>query len=248
LIAASYLATLHSPLFYSSVEGVQISADSILGSTAFTYSIAYNLGFLKKKYFTFGDEAIEYEYKELADVDLFVSDGKPLTVEFMDETFKSTEYLSERSLTVTIPSKSTGDMGRFKRSDPKMGSDAPVSISKVRRYIGLAPGSTFELTVWSNEILPDDLFLTLGIRRSGELRLKKIKPANRNHLNLFMLKEVYNIREKPTDKLQVSLFDVYNNSTGFSRGSDFRKQHFLNVDFKFTNEKLVPAIFRKLRQ
>jgi hypothetical protein len=53
--ATTYHATLHSPLFYSSSEGVLISADRILGSTALTYSLAYNLGLLKKHYFLFGE-------------------------------------------------------------------------------------------------------------------------------------------------------------------------------------------------
>ena len=33
--------------------------------------------------------------------------------------------------------------------------------------------------------------MTLGIRRSGELRLKKTKPASKVHLNIYMLSQVY---------------------------------------------------------
>ena len=241
----TYHATLHSPLFYSSSEGVLISADRILGSTALTYSLAYNLGLLKKHYFLFGKDAVNHQYQELADVGLFVTDGKPLDVNYKEETFKSTEYLSERSLTVTVPAGAKGDMGRFKKTDPeRMGSNSPALISKVRRYIGLAPGSTFEFTVWSKEPLPDDIFLTVGIRRSGELRLRKTKLADRVHLNLYMLKEVYGIGEQPTGDEQITLFDIYNASGKFVRGSDYRKQHFLDVDFKFVDDEIIPSIFR----
>lgn len=127
-------------------------------------------------------------------------------------------------------------MGKFEKSEPRC-MDSPVSISKVRRYIGLSPGSTFEFTVWSRESLPDDILLTLGIRRSGEMRLKKTKLAEKIHLNMYMLKEVYGIDEK-------ILFDVIKFSGKFARGSDFRKQHFLDVDFKFVNDKIIPLILR----
>lgn len=243
--ATTYHATLHSPLFYSSSEGVLISADRILGSTALTYSLAYNLGLLKKHYFLFGEEAVNHQYQELADIDLFVTDGKPIAANYKEETFKSTEYLSERSLTVTVPAGAKGDMGRFKKTDPeRMSSNSPASINKVRRYIGLAPGSTFEFTVWSKEPLSDDLFLTVGIRRSGELRLRKTQLADKVHLNLYMLKEVYGIREQPTDDKPITLFDIYNVSGKFVRGSDYRKQHFVNVDFKFVNDEIIPSIFQ----
>lgn len=232
----TYSATLYSPLFYSSSEGVLISADRILGSTALTYSFAYTLGLLKKHYRLDDEEAINHNYRELVDIGLFISDGKPIDVSFKEETFKSTEYLSERSFTVTVPSQPKGDMGRFKKSEPRC-MDSPVGISKVRRYIGLAPGSTFEFTVWSKESLPDDMFLTLGIRRSGELRLKKTKLAEKVHLNMYMLKEVYGINEK-------NLHDIIKISGKFARGSDFRKQHFLDVDFKFVNETIIPMILR----
>ncbi len=243
---ATYQATLHSPLFYSSTEGVLVSADRIISSTALTYSLAYNLGLLKKRYFLCGEEAVNHNYGELAEIGMFVSDGKPLDVSFKEETFKSTEYLSERSLTVTVPSGAggnKGDMGRFTKTDPpRMGSASPAPISKVRRYIGLAPGSKFELTVWSNHPLPDDILLTLGIRRSGELRLRKTKLADRVHLNMFMLREVYGICEVPTERKKIGLFDIYNASGKIVKGSHPTKQHFLDVDIRFVNRDLIPLI------
>jgi len=243
----TYRATLHSPLFYSSTEGVLISADRILSSIALTYSLAYSLGLLDKSFLLYGDEAINHNYSELARTGIFVSDGKPLEVSFKEETFKSTEYLSERSLTVTVPSGAggnKGDLGRFSKTDPpRMGSASPAPIHKMRRYIGLAPGSMFELTVWSKQPLPDDILLTLGIRRSGEMRLRKTKLAGKVHLNMYMLKEVYGIGEMPTENKKVSLFDIYNVSGKIVRGSHPTKQHFLDVDIKFINDNLIPLIF-----
>jgi len=87
-------------------------------------------------------------------------------------------------------------------------------------------------------------FLTVGIRRSGELRLRKTKLADQVHLNLYMLKEVYGIGEQSTDNEQITLFDIYNASGKFVRGSDYRKQHFLDVDSKFVSDKIIPSIFR----
>jgi len=133
----------------------------------------------------------------------------------------------------------------YKKTSPdRMSSNSPVSINKVRRYIGLAPGSIFEFTVWSKELLPDDLFLTVGIRRSGELRLRKTQLADKVHLNLYMLKEVYGITEQHTDDKSITLFDIYNVSGKFVRGSDYRKQHFVDVDFKFVNDEIIPSIFQ----
>lgn len=224
-----------------------ISADRILSSIALTYSLAYSLGLLDKSFLLYGDEAINHNYSELARTGIFVSDGKPLEVSFKEETFKSTEYLSERSLTVTVPSGAggnKGDLGRFSKTDPpRMGSASPAPIHKMRRYIGLAPGSMFELTVWSKQPLPDDILLTLGIRRSGEMRLRKTKLAGKVHLNMYMLKEVYGIGEMPTENKKVSLFDIYNVSGKIVRGSHPTKQHFLDVDIKFINDNLIPLIF-----
>lgn len=243
----TYLATLHSPLFYSSSEGVIISADKILGSTALTYALAYNLGILEKRYFLQKEESVNHNYRELKELNLFVSDGKPLNVNFTEGTFKSTEYLSERSITVTVPAGAKGNMGRFKKTDPKlMGSDSPALISKVRRYVGLAPQSTFEVTIWSKYSLPDSIFLTLGIRRSGELRLICTEPTKKVYLNAYMLKEVYDFGENSIDKNKTSLLDIYKASNNFIRGSDYRKQHFLDVDTRFVNEKIIPFIFREI--
>jgi CRISPR-associated protein Csc1 len=239
LETATYHATLFSPLFYSSSEGVIISADRILSSTAITYSLAYNLGLIKKHYFLEGDKAVNHRYRELADIGLFATDGRPLEVNFKEETLRSTEYLSERSITVTVSgSPDKGEMGRFTRTEPRlMGSDSSPVIHKLRRYIGLAPESTFEFTVWSNGPLPDDLLVTLGIRRSGELRLRKTKTASKAHLNIFMLKEVYGISDS-------HIVDIIRASGKITRGSDYRKHHILDIDMGFITDNVVPLIFR----
>lgn len=249
----TYLATLYSPLFYSSSEGVVLRTDKILGSTALTYALAYEFGLIKKHYFLQGDESKNYNYKELSNIGLFVSDAEPLDVEFTNETFKSTEYLSERSLTVVAgkSSKKKDDtphnLTRFQKTEPKeMRTEKPGLNGKMRRTIGLAPGSTFLITVWSKTELPDDIFLTLGIRRSGELRLKRTELAKKVCLNKFMLREVYGFSDKPADLEMPTIFDVFNASDrNYTCSSDYRMQHFLGVDLKFVNSKVIPFVFRE---
>jgi hypothetical protein len=240
----TYVAQLHSPLFYAASEGTLIRTGDILSSTALSYALGYSLGLLKKRYFLYGKEAYRHQYGELASKGLFVTDGVPLDLVYTEETFKSTEYLSERSLTVNVSSNRNGNLGRFTKTDPKrMGSDAPAAIHKVRRYIGLAPGSKFSFTVWSREPLPDDLLLTMGIRRSGEVRLKKTTKPKTVCLNLFMLHNVYGIPSaRNGDEGAISLIDIYNHANTLVRGSDYRDHHFLDVDVKFVEDVLVPQI------
>ncbi|QSZ68141.1 hypothetical protein RJ40_11875 [Methanofollis aquaemaris] len=240
----TYVAEIHSPLFYAASEGTLIRTGEILSSTALSYALGYSLGLLKKRYFLYGKEAYQHQYEELASTGLFVTDGVPLHLTYTEEVFKSTEYLSERSLTVNVSSNRKGDLGRFTKTDPKrMGSDAPAAINKVRRYIGLAPGSEFSFTVWSLEPLPDDLLLTMGIRRSGEVRLKKTTNPRTVCLNLFMLHDVYGIPSaRGAGEGAVSLIDIYNHASTLVRGSDYRDHHFLDVDVKFVEDVLVPEI------
>lgn len=250
----TYLATLYSPLFYSSSEGAVLRTDKILGSTALTYALAYEFGLVKKHYFLQGDESKNYNYKELSNIGLFVSDAEPLDVEFTNETFKSAEYLSERSLTVNVsstPSKNKGENPRrptrFEKTDPReMGTGKPGLNAKVRRIIGLAPGSTFAVTIWSKTKLPDDIFLTLGIRRSGEIRLRRTELAKKVCLNKFMLREVYGFSDKLSEKGVPTLFDVFSASDrNFTSSSDYRMQHFSGIDLNFVDTKVIPFVFRE---
>ncbi|MDD3622116.1 MAG: hypothetical protein PHQ81_06900 [Methanofollis sp.] len=236
----TYVAQLHSPLFYAASEGTLIRTGEILSSTALSYALGYSLGLLKKRYFLYGKEAYRHQYGELASTGLFVTDGVPLNLTYTEETFKSTEYLSERSM--TIIARGVFKILKDMNLDPDL-KRKKAGIHKVRRYIGLAPGSKFSFTVWSREPLPDDLLLTMGIRRSGEVRLKKIANPKTVCLNLFMLHDVYGIPSaRNDDEDAISLIDIYDHASTLVRGSDYRDHHFLDVDVKFVEDVLVPQI------
>jgi len=236
----TYVAELHSPLFYAASEGTLIRTGDILSSTALSYALGYSLGLIKKRYFLYGKEAYQHYYEELATAGLFVTDGVPLNLFYTEETFKSTEYLSERSM--TIIAKGTFKNLKDMNLDPDL-KRKKAALNKVRRYIGLAPRSKFSFTVWSPGPLPDDLLLTMGIRRSGEVRLKKTTKPKTVCLNLFMLHEVYGISSaRSAGDGTVSLIDIYDHASTLVRGSDYRDHHFLDVDVKFVEDILIPQI------
>lgn len=241
----TYVAELHSPLFYSGSEGALIRVSRILSSTALSYALGYSLGLLKKRYLLYGEEASQHNYEELATTGLFVTDGVPLHLVYTEEMFRSVEYLSERNFTINAK-------GKFKDlKDQDLDPDLKrkkATINKVRRYVGLAPGSRYSFSVWSSEPLPDDLLLTMGIRRSGEFRLKKTSRAASVCLNLFMLHEVYGIPQgRKAGEDTVSLMDIYDHASTLIRGGDFRDHHFLDVDTGFVEEILIPQIMATSR-
>jgi hypothetical protein len=241
----TYVAELHSPLFYSGSEGALIRVSRILSSTALSYALGYSLGLLKKRYLLYGEEASQHNYEELATTGLFVTDGVPLHLVYTEEMFRSVEYLSERNFTINAK-------GKFKDlKDQDLDPDLKrkkATINKVRRYVGLAPGSRYSFSVWSPEPLPDGLLLTMGIRRSGEFRLKKTSRAASVCLNLFMLHDVYGIPQgRKADEDTVSLMDIYDHASTLIRGGDFRDHHFLDVDTGFVEEILIPQIMATSR-
>ena len=72
----TYVAELHSPLFYSGSEGALIRVSRILSSTALSYALGYSLGLLKAV-LCMEKEASQHNYEELT-TGLFVTDGVPL--------------------------------------------------------------------------------------------------------------------------------------------------------------------------
>ena len=88
----------------------------------------------------------------------------------------------------------------------------------------------------------------MGIRRSGEFRLKKTSRAASVCLNLFMLHEVYDIpRGRKAGEDTVSLMDIYDHASTLIRGGDFRDHHFLDVDSGFVEDILIPQIMATSR-
>ena len=163
----TYVAELHSPLFYSGSEGALIRVSRILSSTALSYALGYSLGLLKKRYLLYGEEASQHNYEELATTGL-CNGWCSLHLVYTEEMFRSVEYLQSG-----IYYKCQGKVQDLKDQDLDLIKKKKATINKVRRYVGLAPGSRYSFSVWSPEPLPDGLLLTMGIRRSGEFRLKR---------------------------------------------------------------------------
>jgi len=209
----TYRAKLHSPLFYSSSEGTEIRTSKILSSTALTHALGYNYRDLEKRYALTGKESTNPDYSHLKDLDIIVSDMKPLNASISEKTFRTTDYRSERNITL---------MERSNYKIPKYLSDTRAAWHTIRNYVGVEPGAEYEFTVWSKEPLPDTLRFEMGIKRSGEITAEKVKETEAVYLNLFMLKNVYKLDEEQLQELNQTDIE-------FERGKDPRLQHLKNV-------------------
>jgi CRISPR-associated protein Csc1 len=209
----TYRAKLHSPLFYSSSEGTEIRTSKILSSTALTHALGYNYRNLEKRYSLTGEEATEPDYSHLKDLELFVSDMKPVEASISEKTFRTTDYRSERNITL---------MEGSNYKIPEYLSNTRAAWHTIRNYVGIEPGAEYEFTVWSEEPLPDTLRFRMGIKQSGEFTAEKIEETETVYLNLFMLKTVYELDEE-------DLSELTGPEIAFERGNDPRLQHLKNV-------------------
>ncbi len=216
----TYKAKLHSPLFYSSSEGTEIRTSKILSSTALTHALGYNYRNLEKRYALTGKETTEPDYSHLKDLDIFVSDMRPIEATISEKTFRTTDYRSERNITL---------MEGSNYKIPKYLSNTRAAWHTIRNYVGIEPGAEYEFTVWSKETLPDTLRFRMGIKKSGEFTAEKIEGTETVFLNLFMLKNVYGLDEKKLSELKDPEID-------FERGNDPRLQHLKNVPIEKANE------------
>ncbi len=209
----TYRAKLHSPLFYSSSEGTEIRTSKILSSTALTHALGYNYRNMEKRYSLKGEEATEPDYSHLLNLDIFVSDMKPTEASISEKTFRTTDYRSERNITL---------MEGSNYKIPEYLSNTRAAWHTIRNYVGIEPGAEYEFTVWSEEPLPDTLRFRMGIKQSGEFKAEKIEETETVYLNLFMLKNVYELDEEDLSELTGPEID-------FERGNDPRLQHLKNV-------------------
>lgn len=205
----TFHATLHSPLFYSSSEGTEIRTSKILSSTALTHALGYDFGELEKRYALTGDEAVNPDYSYLNDLSLVVTDMKPLSSNVSEKTFRTTDYRSERNLTL---------MEGNNYKIPKYLSNTRAAWHTIRNYVGIEPGAEYEFTVWSEEPLPDELRFRMGIKKTGEFTAKATGNPEKVIMNLYMLKNVYNLSQEKMENL-------INSDIEFERGNDPRLQH-----------------------
>lgn len=219
MIVINYETEIFSPVLYSSVEGSYISTSDIISSTALTFAIGYQFGYLRERYFLTGGEATTHNYNVLLKIPLFVTDATPELIKHTDIEFRSLGLISERSvITRKIAEKITGKGPSYKQQ---------------RQYSGIDFGSKHNVTIISNKEIPDEFLLNIGIRRSGEVRFRKMmEKPEKVTLNYYLLKEIYNYNGD-------DLFDIIKNSAGLKISSDFRLKHIVGVPYNVFEEKIV---------
>jgi CRISPR type I-D-associated protein Csc1 len=217
-----------SPIFFASLEGNAIHTEKILSSTALTYAIAESLRYNEKKYFLYGSEAITPNYSEILDWNLFVSEGMPIDVNFTPLEFRSTQFMAEENLSISTQNNPYPENLQI--------SSKSSFFKQVRRYIGINIGSKYQIVIVSKEKLDSEIFINLGIKKSGELRLRKKKefPTNLT-LNLFLLTSIYNI---PFNQL-------FMDGTSIERLGDYRLTYIHNIPFSYFKDQIIPIVIQK---
>jgi CRISPR-associated protein Csc1 len=232
MIERTYEATLYAPLFYSSSEGRSIRTQPTLSATALMHALGYRYFGMEKQYVHLGDEATTPDYSHLVEAPFFVTDMRPIAADADERTFRSTDYRSERHFTTNdadLARAVTGD-----KSVPAVLENSGAAYQTIRNYMGLAPGSSFEFTLWSEDPLPDRPFFRMGIKQTGEFRARA-RELGQLVLNKYLLSEVYDLPDE-------TLAELLAHSSTFRRGNDPRLQHFVNADPDFVRDEIVPEV------
>lgn len=232
MIERTYKARLFAPLFYSSSEGRSIRTQPTLSATALMHALGYRYFGLEKRYAHVGDETTTPDYSYLTDLPFFVTDMHPLAVETDERTFRSTDYRSERHFTTNDPD--IADRINGKKAVPNILETSGAAWQTIRNYLGIAPGSTFGFTIWSDDPLPPRPFFRMGIKQTGEFRASE-QSLDTVVLNKFLLSEVYDVSADILTELTAT-------SASFQRGNDPRLQHFVGVDPEFVRNRVVPEV------
>lgn len=237
IVSYSYRATLHSPLFYGSKEGSVIETEPTIAATALMHAIGYEYYDLEKAFLLRGDDATTPTYERLRSLPFFVSEMVPDTVDATERTLRTTSYATER--TITSQDTSVGQLVvGSKNPIPRRLEGSNAGWHKVREYVGLSPGSTFEFTIWTSESdrPPEELAFRAGIKRTGELRASQVGEAHDTvALNHYLLSEVYDLG---ADEITTLL----DRSTEFRRGNDPRTSRYLGVDRSWVDTELASRL------
>ncbi|MDZ7849830.1 MAG: hypothetical protein U5K70_03115 [Halodesulfurarchaeum sp.] len=196
------------------------------------HALGYRYFGLEKRYAELGDEATTPDYSHLVEQPFFVTDMRPISVETDERTFRSVDYRSERHFTTNqreIAKRING-----KKSVPDILETSGAAWQTMRNYVGIAPGSRYEFTVWSDEGLPEKPFFRMGVKQTGEFRARE-QTLDTVVLNKFLLSEVYDL---PADLLS----EVVERSASFQRGNDPRLQHFVGVEPDFVRDRVIPKV------
>ena len=232
MIEQTFEATLYAPLFYSSSEGRAIRTQPTLSATALMHALGYRYFEMEKRYAEIGDEATEPDYSHLMGVPFFVTDMRPLAVETDERTFRSTDYRSERHFTTNDLDLARQVEGT--KSVPAILENSGAAYQTIRNYIGVAPGSTFEFTIWSEDGLTNSPFFRMGIKQTGEFRATA-SATDTLVLNKYLLSEVYGLDEG-------LLTELMERSSSFRRGNDPRLQHFVGPEPDYVREEVIPEV------
>lgn len=233
----SYRAKLYTPLFYGSKEGSVIETEATISATALMHAIGYEYYGLEKAFLLTGEAATTPAYERLRSMPYFVSEMVPEAVDATERTFRTTSYPTERTITsqdVNVGELLTGS----KNPVPRRFEGSNAGWHKIREYVGLSPGSTFDFTLWCPEGTdpPEEMGFRLGIKRTGEVRARKQEEDHDSvALNQYLLSEVYDINEG----LLASLVEQ---SQKFKRGNDVRTSRFFGVDRDWVDRELAPEI------
>ncbi|MBC7128801.1 MAG: hypothetical protein H5T45_03600 [Thermoplasmatales archaeon] len=233
MVMEGYALEVLSPIFYSSFEGNVISTDGVISSTALTYALADALRLRNKDYFLYGKEAITPKYEELEEIPIFATDGIPIELRHTPIEFKSVMFWAEENIQI----------GSQQNPYPEIMNTASKSpfFKQVRQYVGIDVGSRFQCIIVSKEKLDDEFLINLGIRRSGEVKLKKIaKLPEYINLNYFMLDKVYGV---PKEKLLLTGAKI--KTSGIKRSGDFRLVFLQNVPLEYFKNEILPWVVKK---
>jgi len=228
MFVCAYELEVVSPIFYSSFEGDVVSTEGIISSTALTYALTDIFRLRNKEYFLSGKDAITPKYEELAEIPIFATDGIPLNLKHTSTKFRSTMFWAEENIQI----------GSQKKPYPRILLTASKSpfLKQVRRYVGIDNGSKFQSIIVSKEKLENEFLVNLGIRRSGEVRARKVqKMPDHVTLNYFMLDKVYNV---PKKKLLLR-------GTKIKRSGDYRLLFILDVPLQYFKKEILPEVTKK---
>lgn len=237
-VAHSYSATLHGPLFYGSKEGSVIETDPTVAATALMHAIGYEYYDLEKAFLLRGEDATTPAYERLRSLPFFVSEMIPDVVDATERTFRTTSYATER--TITSQDESVGEFLRgSKKPVPRRLEGSNAGWHKMREYVGLSPGSTFEFTIWAppDATPPEQLGFRVGIKRTGEVRAERTTNHSTVALNHYLLSEVYDLAED-------DIASLLEHAVEFKRGNDVRTSRFLGVERDWVDTELAPRVLQ----
>lgn len=165
---------------------------------------------------------------------------RPISVRADERTFRSVDYLSEWALRTDEEELAKRAIGE-QTVPPSIKKYAGAGHHPIRHYIGIAPGSTYEFTIWladdAEQALPDQPFFRMGIKQTGELRARARDRSREQPitLNTYLLSDVYGL----SDDL---IADLIAEAGEYQRGNHYTLHHAVGVPPAFARDRIVPEV------